>query len=281
MATARRSEDLLGANIDGYRIESLVGVGAMAAVYRATSPRGRVVAMKVIKPEFARNETFRRRFAREAWIARSIRHPRVVELLDVGEASGMPYLAARFLEGGSLQDKLAREVWLDVKATIRMCLQVAEGLHSLHDAGMIHRDVKPANILLDQAGDAYITDFGLAKDADGTLLTGTGETLGSLQYMAPEQIRGETVTPASDTYSLGCVAYECLAGHSPFADRQAIAILWAHLNQDPPDTGRAGLPPELNEALKRALLKDPAERPASTVAYAHMLAEAAGISVGG
>lgn len=278
MAPARSSQDLLGADIDGYRVDSLVGIGAMAAVYRAMSPEGRVVALKVIKPDFARNETFRRRFAREAWIARSIRHPRVVELFDVGEARGMPYLAARFLEGGSLADKLAREVWLDVKATVRICAQVSEGLHSLHAGGMVHRDVKPANILLDKAGDAYVTDFGLAKNEDGTLLTGTGETIGSLQYMAPEQIRGETVTPATDTYSLGCVAYECLAGHSPFADRQAIAILWAHLNQDPPDTGRAGVSPELNEAVKSALRKDPAERPVSCIAYAHTLAEAAGAS---
>ncbi len=275
--TARRSEDLLGAEINGYRLESLVGVGAMAAVYRAHSPDGRVVALKLIKPQYASNDTFRRRFAREVWIARSIRHPRVVELLDVGEASGMPYLVARFVEGGSLQDKLAREVWLDVRTTVGICLQVAEGLQTLHEAGMIHRDVKPANILLGRDGEAYITDFGLAKDGDGTLLTGTGETLGSLQYMAPEQIRGETVTAATDTYSLGCVAYECLAGRSPFADRQAIAILWAHLNQDAPDTDRAGVSAELNDALKSALRKEPAERPASSVAYVQMLADAAGL----
>jgi serine/threonine-protein kinase len=201
-------------------------------------------------------------------------------VLDVGEHAGVPYLVTPFIQGGSLADKLAREVWLDVATTVRICAQVAGGLDALHEAGMIHRDVKPGNIMLDESGDAYITDFGLAKEGDGTLLTATGETLGSLQYMAPEQIRGDRVTPATDVYSLGCVAFECLAGRSPFAEREAIAILWAHLNAEPPETGRTGVSPRFNAALAKALQKDPGERPDSCVVYARALAEAADVTIG-
>jgi serine/threonine-protein kinase len=251
----------------------------MGAVYRAVASDGATVALKVIKPEHASDEAFTRRFARESRIACAVDHPRVVPVLDVGEHAGMPFLATCFIDGGSLADRLAREVWLDVASTVRICAQVSEGLDALHDAGMIHRDVKPGNILLDGSGDAYITDFGLAKEGDGTLITATGETLGSLQYMSPEQIRGDQVTPATDVYSLGCVAFECLAGRSPFAEREAIAILWAHLNAEPPETGRAGISPRFNAALATALRKDPAQRPDSCVQYARSLAEAAGVTI--
>jgi serine/threonine-protein kinase len=279
LAAANGAADLVGTVVGGYRVQALVGLGAMGAVYRAVASDGAIVALKVIKPEHATDEAFTRRFAREARIASAVHHPRVVPVLDVGEHAGVPYLANRFIEGGSLADKLASEVWLDVTNTVRICAQVAGGLDALHAAGMIHRDVKPGNILLDGSGDAYITDFGLAKEGDGTLLTATGETLGSLQYMAPEQIRGDGVTSATDVYSLGCVAFECLAGRSPFAEREAIAILWAHLNAQPPDTGRAGVSPRFNAALATALQKDPAERPHSCAEYARTLAEAAGVPI--
>jgi serine/threonine-protein kinase len=275
------SADLVGTVVGGYKVHALVGLGAMGAVYRAVASDGSVVALKVIKPEHASDEAFARRFARESRIASAVDHPRVVPVLDVGEHAGMPYLVTRFIEGGSLADKLAREVWLGVASTVRICEQVAAGLDALHEAGMIHRDVKPGNILLDESGDAYITDFGLAKEGDGTLLTATGETLGSLQYMAPEQIRGDGVTPATDVYSLGCVAFECLAGRSPFAGREAVAILWAHLNAEPPETRRSGISPRLNAALATALAKDPAERPGSCVAYARTLARAADAAIDG
>jgi serine/threonine-protein kinase len=279
LAAPNASADLVGTVVGGYTVRELVGLGAMGAVYRAITPDGAVVALKVIKPEHASDEAFTRRFARESRIASAMSHPRVVRLLDVGEHAGMPYLVTRFIEGGSLADKLGREVWLEIASTIRICAQVGAGLDALHEAGMIHRDVKPGNILLDRHGDAYITDFGLAKEGDGTLLTGTGETLGSLQYMAPEQIRGDGVTSATDVYSLGCVAFECLAGRSPFAEREAIAILWAHLNADPPETGRAGIPPELNAALAMALEKNPADRPGSCLDYARKLASVAGVTI--
>jgi serine/threonine protein kinase len=279
-AAQNASADLVGTVVGRYSVQALVGLGAMGAVYRAVASDGTTVALKVIKPEHASDEAFTRRFARESRIASAVHHPRLVPVLDVGEHAGTPYIVTSFIEGGSLADKLAREVWLGVASTVGICAQVAGGLDALHEAGMIHRDVKPGNILLDSARDAYITDFGLAKEGDGTLLTGTGETLGSLQYMAPEQIRGDTVTPATDVYSLGCVAFECLAGRSPFADREAVAILWAHLNAEPPETGRAGISPQLGAALATALRKDPADRPGSCVEYARTLAEAAGVTIG-
>jgi serine/threonine-protein kinase len=144
---------------------------------------------------------------------------------------------------------------------------------------MVHRDVKPGNILLDHAGSAYITDFGLAKDSQGSVLTLPGQALGSMDYMAPEQIRGEQVTAATDVYALGCVMFECIEGRPPFADRQGMRVLWAHLQDEPPDpsAGRNDLPPGFCETLKSALRKDPAERPESGTEYARSLSLVAGI----
>ncbi len=136
---------------------------------------------------------------------------------------------------------------------MRICAQVADGLQALWEAGMVHRDVKPGNILLDLTGKAYITDFGLAKDSEGTVLTRPGQALGSMDYMPPEQIRGEPVTGAADTYSLGCVVFECLYGRPPFADREGMRVLWAHLQDEPPDLSaeRADVSPEFVQVAGR------------------------------
>ena len=151
-----------------------------------------------------------------------------------------------------------------------MCEEVASGLDALHENGLFHRDIKPANILVDTGGTSYITDFGLAKDSQGSLLTRPGQALGSMDYMSPEQIRAEDLTPACDVYALGCVIYECLTGKPPFADRQGMRVLWAHLQDDPPDpaVSRSGLSQELRQAILQALAKDPAERPQSAGAFA-------------
>jgi serine/threonine protein kinase len=147
---------------------------------------------------------------------------------------------------------------------------------------MVHRDVKPGNILIDLAGAAYLTDFGLSKDSQGSVLTRPGQALGSLDYMPPEQIRGEPVTGAADIYSLGCVAFECLDGRPPFADHEGMRVLWAHLQEEPPDPcpDRADVSAALRDALKTALRKEPADRPATSVEYASSLARAAGIPAG-
>jgi serine/threonine-protein kinase len=274
-------DDRVGTRFDGYLIESLVGVGGMGRVYRARTADGEAVALKVVKPDLARDETFRRRFAREARIAQTVRNPHVVAVRAAGEHDGLPYLAAEFIDGTTLDERLEREGPLDVAATVRVCAEVAEGLQALWEAGMVHRDVKPANILLDAGGSAYITDFGLAKDRDGTVLTRPGQPLGSMDYMAPEQIRGEPVTAASDVYALGCVTYECLSGRPPFADREGMGVLWAHLQEEPPELVRDDVSAELAGAVMAALRKQPEERPATSVDYARALSEAAGVPISG
>lgn len=279
--TTGGQDHLVGTRVGHYYVEALIGLGGMGRVYRAIGRNGARVALKMIKSDFARDETFRRRFRREARIAQTVRNPHVVPVVDTGEHDGIPYLAAQFIDGTSLDETLKRKGCLDLRATVSVCAQVADGLKALWEAGMVHRDVKPGNILLDPRGTAYLTDFGLAKDSQASVLTMPGQALGSIDYMAPEQIRGEDVTGAADTYSLGCVAYACLTGRPPFAERQGIRVLWAHLQEEPPDpaTGRSDIPPGFTKALKAALRKDPDTRPQSSVEYARLLSEAAGLQV--
>ncbi len=269
----------IGTVVGGYRVIALLGMGGMGSVYEAIAPDGGRVALKLAKEDYARDEIFRRRFNREARIAQLVKHPHVVPVLDTGEHDGIPYLTERFVEGGSLDERLKQAGRLEVAAAVRVCRQVASGLEALWAAGMIHRDVKPANILLDSSDDAHITDFGLAKDSQGSVLTRPGQTLGSMDYIAPEQIRGEPVTAATDIYALGCVMFECIQGHPPFADRQGMRVLWGHLQDEPPDpgTGRSDLPAGFAPTLMQALVKEPDGRPQSATAYADALAEAAGI----
>jgi serine/threonine-protein kinase len=268
----------VGTRFGEYQITALIGVGGMGKVYRATAADGTPVALKIVKDDLARDETFRRRFRREARIAQTVHNPHVVPVRDTGELDELPYLAARFIEGTVLEDKLAREGRLGLGVVVRICAEVAEGLDALWHAGMVHRDVKPANILLDRDETAYITDFGLAKDSGGTVLTRPGQPLGSMDYMPPEQIRGDPVTGAADTYSLGCVVFECLAGRPPFADREGMRVLWAHLQDEPPDLRALlpDLPGGVASVVRRALAKQPEERPASSLAFATELASAAG-----
>lgn len=282
-ATDDASDPRIGARVGDYRIDSLIGVGGMGKVYGAIGIDGTRVALKLVKDDLARDQTFRRRFKREARIAQTIRNPHVVPVLDTGEHDGVPYLAAQFIEGTSLEQKLKREGRLDVATTVRICAQVANGLQALWAGGIVHRDVKPGNILLDPAGKAYITDFGLAKDSQGSVLTMPGQALGSMDYMAPEQIRGEPVTGATDIYSLGCVMFECLVGRPPFADRQGMRVLWAHLQDEPSDPckERSDIPPTFAAAVMAALRKEPAERPSGCVEYAESLSRAAGVPITG
>lgn len=281
--TRLAADDRVGTQFGEYEIDSLVGVGGMGKVYRAAAADGTPVALKLVKEDLARDETFRRRFRREARIAQTVRNPHVVSVRDTGEYDGLPYLAAQFIEGIALDRKLELEGRVTLATTVRICAQVADGLQALWEAGMVHRDVKPGNILLDLAGNAYITDFGLAKDSAGTVLTRPGQPLGSMDYMSPEQIRGEPVTGAADTYSLGCVAFECVQGRPPFADHEGMRVLWAHLQDEPPDLSaqRTDITPDFAQALKTALRKQPAERPRTSVEYARSLSQAAGIPIPG
>jgi serine/threonine protein kinase len=275
------SDDPLGrTRIGHYVIGRLLGEGGMGKVYEAMAPDGTRVALKVVKADYARDETFRRRFHREARIAQTVKHPNVVPVVATGESQGIPYMAQKFIDGLSLEEKLKRDGPLDVAAAVRICAGVAAGLEALWAAGMVHRDVKPANILLDKHGESYITDFGLAKDTQASVLTLPGQALGSMDYMAPEQIRGQSLSAAADIYSLGCVMNECICGQAPFAEARGMRILWAHLQDDPPDPRRlrGDLSPQFAQTLLLALEKDPDRRPPSAGEYARMLAAAAAIS---
>jgi serine/threonine protein kinase len=271
------ADSRIGSTISGYRVDGLLGVGGMGHVYRAVGPDGVSVAIKLIKQDLARDETFRRRFQLEARIAQTVRHPHVVPVLETGEHEGLLFMAEEYVDGGSLEDRL-KEGPLDVQTTVTMCEQVADGLEALWAAGMVHRDVKPANILLDRQGVAYITDFGLAKDSQGSVLTQPGQALGSMDYMSPEQIRGEKVTAGTDVYALGCVVFECISGRPPFADRRGMKVLWAHLQDEPESLAdlRPGISPTFARAVNPALGKEIVDRPARAGDYARLLAQAAG-----
>jgi serine/threonine-protein kinase len=266
-----------GETVGPYAIEGVLGVGGMGRVYHAKGPQGDV-ALKLVKPDLARDDVFRRRFEREANIARRVVHPHLVPVLDSGQLGGIPYLTQTLIRGGSLAEKIEQEGALDPPTAARIGAEVGGGLDALHAEGLFHRDVKPANILVDEAGTMFLTDFGLAKDSQGSLLTRPGQTVGSLDYMAPEQIRGEQVAATTDVYALGCVLYEVLTGAPPFADRQGMRVLWAHLQDEPADpvTRRRDLPPAVGQAILRALAKDASDRPQSASAFAAELQAAVG-----
>jgi len=268
----------LGDTVGRWRLEELIGEGGMGRVYRAVDSNGQVAAMKIVKAELASDKVFRKRFDREAKVAQRVDHPHVVPVIETGELDGIPYLVQVFITGGSLEDRIKREHKLPLDETVRICTAVASGLDAMHAQGLFHRDVKPANILLGDDGTPYIADFGLAKDRDASVLTQAGQALGSMDYMAPEQIRGEEVTAQSDVYALGCVMFECLSGRPPFADRQGMRILWAHLQEEPPDplAERNDVPADVGWALTRALQKEPEQRPPTATAYAGMVRIAAG-----
>jgi serine/threonine protein kinase len=267
----------VGHRLGPYRIEARLGQGGMGMVFRARHDDGRTVALKVLREELAADEAFRRRLAREARAAAGASHPNLAPVLEAGEADGRLYLAVRFVDGRSLAERLAARGPLPVDQVVRLAAEVGAGLDALHRRGIVHRDVKSANILLAADGTAVLGDFGLAKSRAWTVLTRPGQVLGTLDYLAPELIRGEPAGPLSDLYALGCVLYECLAGAPPFAGRGVLRIGMAHLEEEPgdPAAGRDDVPPALSWTVRQALAKDPARRPTSAAALARMLRLAA------
>jgi serine/threonine protein kinase len=251
----------------------------MGLVYKAVGQNGEYVALKLVRGKLASDQVFRKRFDREAGAAQRVTHRHVVPVLDTGEHEGIPWMAQQFINGGTLGDRIERHGPLDLQVAVTLCLEVAKGLSALHAEGLVHRDLKPANILLDEESCAYITDFGLAKDRDASALTEPGQAVGSMDYMAPEQIRGEEVSGATDVYALGCVIYEALVGDPPFADKEGMQVLWAHLRDEPKEPGakRPDLSQDVSWAVMRALEKDPERRPPSPTAYARMVQVAAGV----
>lgn len=277
--SARTEELKPGQRVGPYTVEVLLGEGGMGLVYKAADDEGDLVALKLIRPKLAADERFRRRFQREANAAGRVDDRHVVPIVGTGEQDGIPWIAQRFIPGGSLADRLGADGTLEIGFTVGVCLDVAAGLQAVHRVEVLHRDIKPANIMLDLDGNAYITDFGLAKQRDASVLTQQGQAVGSIDYMAPEQIRGEeeSIGPASDVYALGCVVVECLTGSPPFGDRKGMQVLWAHLQDEPPDpaASRDDVTEELSWAIRKALEKDPKLRPSTPVAYARMLKVAA------
>jgi serine/threonine protein kinase len=214
--TERVTPDV-GETFGSYRIESLLGRGGMGSVYLATHERlGRKVALKVITPTLALDEDFRARFLRESQLAASLDHPNVIPIYDADDVDGVLYLAMRYVNGPSLRELIRERGSLSQRETVQIVEQIAGALDEAHRAGLVHRDVKPANILLAEPGDhAYLCDFGLAKRTSSRELTQTGSFLGSVDYCAPEQIEGRPLDGRADVYSLGCVVFHCLAGHAP------------------------------------------------------------------
>jgi Protein kinase domain len=256
-----------GDEFAGYRVERRLGRGGMGILYLAVEPGlERRVALKLIAPEAASDEVFARRFAEESRIAASIEHPNVVPIYAAGEETGVPYIAMRYVAGADLARRLAREGRLSPQVASGLIAQIGNGLDAIHAAGLIHRDVKPANVLLsgEDGGDhAYITDFGVARNvATESGLTQTGRFVGTLDYVAPEQISGGSIDARADVYALGCLLFKLLTGEVPFPKDGEAARLFAHLNDPPPAPSL--YVPEISMALDdvviRAMSKDPDDR---------------------
>lgn len=261
-----------GDRVGPYRLVAPLGEGGMGIVFRADRSTGGVAALKVLRRELSGDETFRRRFEREGRIAAQLDHPHLVEVVDAGEAEGLHYLASRFVEGETLADRLERDGPLPLPDLARLAAELATGLDTLHEAGLVHRDVKPSNVMLGPDG-AALTDFGLARGIADSVLTAPGRVVGTLDYLAPEVIRGQPAGPPADIYALGCLLYECVCSRPPFGSRPFAEAAVAHLSEEPLDPCglRDDLPPAFWDALRFGLAKDPADRPPTATAYALML----------
>jgi streptogramin lyase/pimeloyl-ACP methyl ester carboxylesterase len=256
----------LGTVLAGYRIEAILGRGGMGVVYLAEQAAlGRKVALKILSSDLAADETFRRRFIRESQLAASIEHPNIIPIYDAAEAEGELFIAMRFIDGPNLATVIHDEGPLAFDRTISIMSQVGDALDAAHQQGLVHRDVKPANILIapGQHGElVFLSDFGVTKRGTSeSHLTSSGQLLGTVDYMAPEQIQGKAVDGRADLYSLGCVVFESLTRHKPFERDGDVAVLWAHMMSDPPAVSEHRTVPEaVDRAVARALAKAPEDR---------------------
>ena len=251
--------DLLG----GCRVEGVIARGGMGVVYRAVQlDLERPVALKVIAGDRADDREFRERFERESRMAAAIDHPNVVPVYAAGEERGALYIVMRYVPGSDLHALLKAEGRLPPQRAAAIIAQVASALDAAHAAGLVHRDVKPANVLLERGGEhAYLSDFGLMRRLDPQVpLTDSGRWMGTVDFAAPEQLQGEPVDARSDVYSLGCVLYAALTGSPPFARGTVPATLLAHLHDAPPRPSEAGVPQPMDRVVARALAKEPADR---------------------
>jgi hypothetical protein len=259
----------VGEDWAGYQLRGIAGRGGMSVVYEAENPRlGSAVALKVLAPELAADDVFRARFLKESRIAASLNHPNVIPVYDVGSSGALLYIAMRYVAGADLRGVLRERHRLSPAEALPVIGQAARALDAAHRHGLVHRDVKPGNILIEHGTDddpdhVYLTDFGITKHLTSRSgLTATGEFLGTIDYLAPEQIRGQHVDSRTDVYALGCVLYECLTGHVPFMKDVDAAVIWAHVEETPapPSTVWPGLPAGLDTVIARALAKRPGDR---------------------
>ena len=275
----------LGSRIAGYRLEEEIGAGGMAVVFRALDERlDRFVALKLLTPWLAADEDFRHRFLRESRAAAAVDDPHIIPVYEAGEASGVLFISMRYVSGGSVRDLMKREGPLPAARAAAVISPVASALDAAHAAGLVHRDVKPANMLVDsrpgRPDHVYLADFGLSKAGSPSVrLTRTGMFLGTVAYMAPEQIEGREVDGRTDQYALACSAFELLSGVVPFERDQDMAVIYAHLSLPPPSLAsrRPDLPPAADDVLARAMAKVPQDRYPSCREFADALRQAFGL----
>ena len=261
---------LVGDEYAGYRVRSVLGRGGMSVVYQAENLRlSSVIALKVLAPELAADDVFRARFLEESRIAASLNHPNVIPIYDMGSQDDLLYIAMRYVSGTDMRQMIKKRGRILPATALFLIGQAARALDAAHRKGLVHRDVKPGNLLIERGSDeadpdhVYLADFGITKHAmSRSGLTSTGQFLGTIDYVAPEQIRGTSVLGLADQYSLGCVLYECLTGRVPFEKDLDAAIIWAHVEETPtmPTVLRPDLPPEIDEVFARVLAKRPDER---------------------
>lgn len=269
-----------GTELAGYRVESMIARGGMGVVYRAFDVQlNRPVALKLLAPELAANAKFRQRFVRESRLAASVDHPNILPIYGAGESSGLLYIAMRYVRGTDLKAEIEDRGALPLAEVMRILTDTASALDAAHAAGLVHRDIKPGNILLSDDRTyghrhVYLTDFGLTKRAtSATGVTTAGHFLGTLDYVAPEQIRGDDVDSRADVYALACVAYALLAGHPPFDYDDDSAQLWAHMTEEPPFlcAERPELPSVIGLVIQAGMAKNRDDRPASCGALIGMM----------
>jgi hypothetical protein len=272
-----------GEQLAGYEIQERIGRGGMAVVYRALDLRlGRLVALKVLAPHLGEDEAFRQRFMRESRAAAGVDHPHIIPVFEAGEAGGVLFIAMRYVAGGDVRSLIEAEGRLSPARTARITSQVASALDAAHARGLVHRDVKPANILLGQASGSdtdhvYLSDFGLSKHSlTPSTLTSTGQFLGTLDYVSPEQIQGHPIDGRADQYALACAVAEMLTGAPPFRRDDTMALMWAQLEAVPPrlTERRPELPPAVDDVIAAALSKSPGGRFATCRDFAAALAGA-------
>jgi serine/threonine kinase PknH len=271
----RRGELSAGDRFGHFRLESVLGEGGMGIVFGAVrEPDEQLVALKLLKQQLSSDEMYKARFRHEARAAGEIAHAHLVPIVEAGEVDGRHYVASVFYAGGTLQQRVESEGQLPLTDVVRVVREIGGALDSLHAAELVHRDVKPSNVMLDKVGATGLTDFGLAKGPAYTVLTRPGQVMGTVDYIAPELITGEPASPASDIYALGCLVYECLAGAPPFDSDNLFETVSMHLEEEPAALGgfRSDLPEGFSTAVLTAMAKEPEKRPTTARAYSLMLA---------